>query len=144
MHWNDTLDQAEKAVEDALDALVEKGALHTRNRMDIESLLNPVEESQDMEETSDEEIFKAVMECRAAQDDAPGGDDVDDKSPCEPCPSRREALQALLLINRYVQTLDDPIARKVEAALSSLARQTRYEAENEKKDTKITDFFGCS
>ena len=34
--------------------------------MDLESLLNPVEESQNMQETSDEEIFDAVMKCRDA------------------------------------------------------------------------------
>jgi hypothetical protein len=96
-----------------------------------------------MQETSDEEIFDAVMECRNAQEDASnmGGDDVDDTSPCEPLPLRCEMLQAALVINRYVQNIDDPLARRVEAVLGSLGRQTRYESQHDKVDSKITDFF---
>ena len=50
-------------------------------------------------------------------------------------------LQAALLINQYVQNIDDPLAQKVEAVLGSLAHQTRYEAERDKVDLKITNFF---
>jgi hypothetical protein len=107
----------------------------------VGDLLNPVEESQNVQETSDEEIFDAVMKCRDARENAPitGGDDVDDVLPCEPLPSRREVMQAALLINRYV--LDDPLARREEAMLETLGHQTRYEAQRDKVDSKITDFF---
>jgi hypothetical protein len=142
-HHNDPINQVEKTVTAALNDLVATGALQARNRMDIENLLNPAEESQNMQETSDKEIFDAVMECRKARENAPitGGDDVDDTSPCEPLPSRCEVLHAALLINRYVQNIDDPLARRVEAVLGSLGRQTRYEAQHDTVDSKITDFF---
>ena len=140
-HHKDPIDQVEKAVAAALDDLVATGALQASNRMDLESLLNPVEETQNMQETSDEDIFDAVMMAR--EDVAPNtvGDDVDDTSPCEPLPSRCEVMQAALLINRYVKNINEPFARKVEAVLGSLGRQTRYESQRDRVDSKITDFF---
>jgi len=142
-HHKDPIGQVENAIAAALDDLVATGALQARNRMDIENLLNPVEESQNMQETSDKGIFDAVMECKKARENAHimGGDDVDDTSPCEPLPSRCEVLHAALVINRYVQNIDDPLARRVEAVLGSLGRQTRYEAQLDKVESKITDFF---
>ena len=50
-------------------------------------------------------------------------------------------LHAALIINRYVQNIDDPIARRVKAVLGSLGRQTRYEFQHDKVDSKITDVF---
>jgi hypothetical protein len=54
----------------ALDDLEETGALQSQNRMDIEALLNPPEESQMMDGTTDEEICQAVL---AARKDEEGG-----------------------------------------------------------------------
>lgn len=50
------------------------------------SLLNPIEESQNMQETLDEEIFDAMIKCRNAREDLSnvGGDDVDDTSRANP------------------------------------------------------------
>jgi hypothetical protein len=111
--------------------------------MDIECLLNPVEESRNLQETSDEEIFRAVVECTSARENSSntGGDDVDDDAPCEPCPSRCEVMNAALVINRYVQSLDDPLARKVEAVLGSLGHQMRQKSQIDMVDRKITAFF---
>jgi hypothetical protein len=61
--------------------------------MDLENLLNPIGESQNMQETSDDDIFGAVMKCRNAREDVSGGDDVDGASPCKPLPSRCEVMQ---------------------------------------------------
>jgi hypothetical protein len=47
----------EKQVEATLDELVSIGVLQVSNRMDINTLLNPVDESQVMDETTDEEIY---------------------------------------------------------------------------------------
>jgi hypothetical protein len=44
-HHKDPIGQVEKAVAAALNDLVATGALQARNRMDIENLLNPAEES---------------------------------------------------------------------------------------------------
>ena len=130
----------------ALDDLMITGALQATNRMDIEMLLNPVKESQNIQGTSDKEIFNAVMKCRNALEVAPnaGGDDVDDTSPYESIPSCREVLQAASVINQYVQNINDPLAHKVEAVFNSLGRQTRYESQSDKVDIRITDFFKYS
>ena len=50
-------------------------------------------------------------------------------------------LHAALVINWYVQSIDDPLTRRVEAVLGSLGRQTCYEAQHDTVDSKITDFF---
>jgi hypothetical protein len=44
-------------------------------------------------------------------------------------PSRRKVLQAAMVINRYVQNIDDPLARRVEVVFGSLGHQTRYESQ---------------
>jgi hypothetical protein len=98
---------AEKQVEQVLDGLVSRGILQKSNRMDIEALLNPIEESQAIDKTTDEEIYSAVQNAREAQELAEvngGDDDVDDIL------SRREVLKATSLINRYINAVDDPTA----------------------------------
>ena len=52
-----------------------------------------------------------------------------------------EVLRAALVINRYVQNINDLLARRVKAVLGSLGCQTRYEAQLDKVESKITDFF---
>ena len=58
----DPITEVEQQVEIALDDLVAMGALQTKNQMDINSLLNPEGECQVLTETSDEEIYQAVMD----------------------------------------------------------------------------------
>ena len=67
----DPVAHVERQVEDALDELVATGALQARNRMDIEALLNPAAE------TSDEEIYQAVIDSISARENIEinGGDD---------------------------------------------------------------------
>ena len=58
----DPITEVERQVEIALDDLVAMGVLQTKNQMDINSLLNPEGECQVLTETSDEEIYQAVMD----------------------------------------------------------------------------------
>jgi DDE superfamily endonuclease len=60
----DSVTHAEKQVEAALNDLVATGALQETNRMDIDSLLNPVGKSHDLTETSDDEIYQAVIDAQ--------------------------------------------------------------------------------
>lgn len=133
---------AEQAVEAALDDLVMTGALQVVNRMDIDSLLNPIGESQALMETSDEEIYQSVIDSIAAREaiDINGGDDLDD-TPIEARPTRCDVLKAVSTINRYTDDLNDPIARKCEALLCSFSRQLRLEESRNLKGTVLTDFF---
>ena len=61
----DPVVEAEKQVEVALDDLVAAGALQTRNRMDIESLLDPDGESNILTVSSENQ---AVIDARAARE----------------------------------------------------------------------------
>ena len=137
---------AEKQVEAALDDLVATGALQKNNRMDIESLLNPVGESHILTETSDKEIYQAVMDSIMARENIEinGGDDVngdDIDISIEPCPTYRDVLKAASAIGRYIEDLNCPIARKIEALLGSFNRQLQLEETKSMKDTVLTDLF---
>ncbi|OJA16590.1 hypothetical protein AZE42_11250 [Rhizopogon vesiculosus] len=84
----DPVANAENEVRSAHDDLQATGVLQPQNRMDIEALLNPHEESQMMDRARDEEICQAVLVARNAQEEGPingGDDDVEDDSPLEPC-----------------------------------------------------------
>ena len=67
--------------------------------MDIENLLNPAGESQDLTESSDKENFQSVLDAIEAHEkiDINGGDDVDDglDVEIEPQLTRCEVLKAV-------------------------------------------------
>ena len=64
----DPVAHVERQVKDTLDELVATRALQARNRMDIEALLNPAGESHILTETSDEEIYQAVIDSISARE----------------------------------------------------------------------------
>ena len=101
--------------------------------------------SQDLTETSDMEIYPAVIDAidARANIEINGGDDVDDV-PLEPHPTRRDLLRATSTITRYTEEMDDPIARKLEALLGTFNRQLRLDDTRGMKNTFLTDFFGRS
>jgi hypothetical protein len=87
--------------------------------MDIESLLNPLGESQILTETLDAEIYQAVMDAVQACENMEinGGDDINKDMPPEPRPTQREVLKAVSTIGRYTADLNDPILCKIEGLL---------------------------
>jgi hypothetical protein len=91
----DLVAYAERQVEATLDDLVTTGALQKTNRIDIESLLNPEGKSHVLTETSDVEIYQAVIDAinAHANMEANGGDDADD-IPLVPRPTQRDVLKA--------------------------------------------------
>ena len=112
--------------------------------MGIEALLNPIEESQAMDEFSDEDICCAVMNVRRAQEnsDGNGGDnDANDNVEPEDIISHQEVLRAVLIIDGYVAGVDDPVAWKMEGLLYSFRKQLHLEAERNMVATSITDYF---
>ena len=139
----DPIAHAERQVEIALNDLVQTGMLQGSNCMDIESLLNPAGESQVLMETSDHEIYQTVMDAIDACENIEinGGDDIDNDIPLEPRPTRRDVLKAISTIGRYVDDLNEPIARKMEAVLESFSRQLRLDETRTMKGSILTDFF---
>lgn len=138
-----TIAQAEREVEAALDDLVATGALQRMNRMDIESLLNPAGESHILTETSDVEIYQAVIDAIEARENIEmnGGDDIDNDISLEPRPTYHDVLEAASTIRRYVGDMNDPIARKMEALLGSFNMKLRFDESKSLKGTVLTDFF---
>ena len=95
-----------------------RGALWTKNRMDIKSLLNPAGESQILTETSDKEIYQAIIDAITVCENINviGGDDVDDEL-VEPCPTWHDVFKAASTIGKYTNKLNDALAGKIEALL---------------------------
>jgi hypothetical protein len=139
----DLVAHAEKQVEAALDDLVTTGALQAKNQMYIESLLNPAGKSHILKETSDKEIYQAVIDLIAASENIEinGGDDVNKDIPIEPHTTRHDVLKAVSTINRYTDGLNDLTAHKFEAILGSFSRLLHLEETRNMKETILTDFF---
>ena len=93
----------------ALDGLQKRGVLQTLNRMSLEELLNPVAESHTMDEMSDEEIYCVVMEAQHVNL-MTNDDTAEDDLVLDPPPTCHEALQATLVITKYVEAMDEPLA----------------------------------
>jgi hypothetical protein len=113
--------------------------------MDIDSLLNPLGESLVLTEVSDKEIYQAVIDTIAARDnlDINGHDNGDgiEEASLEPPPSRHDVAKAVATINRYIEELNDPLARKVEALLGTFNQQLHLNEAKSLKDTLMTDYF---
>ncbi|EIW83687.1 DDE-domain-containing protein [Coniophora puteana RWD-64-598 SS2] len=134
---------ADSAVEAALDSLQATGVLQKSNRMDLETILNPVEEHGAAANMTDEEIYEAVMKRRAGGDEESEGDEGDegDGDGVEPPPTRKQVLGAASVIGRCLDEMDDPLARKLEVLLASFTRQLRIDASKQLEPSKITDYF---
>ena len=136
----DPIANAEQHVESALNELESTGALQHANRMGINMLLNPADESKLLDDMSDQEICKAVQDLRK-EAETPIDNRDDDDAPVDACPTRREVLQAVSVINSYVNNLDSPFACKTEAVLASFGRQMRLEESRSMTPTQIRDYF---
>lgn len=116
--------------------------------MNLAEILNPAVEMHDIFEATDEDIFEAVMGAKAARELNVGGSDEvsngnDDSSTpaAAPGPTRKDALQASLLLREYVKDFDDPFARKLELMLGSFGQRTRALDTQGMVNSKITHFF---
>ena len=67
------------------------------------------------------------------------GDD-DDDTPVDACPTHYEVLQAVSVINSYVNTQDSPFAHKMETILASFGRQMHLEESRTMASTCINDY----
>ena len=109
--------------------------------MDIESLLNPIGESQVLMETSGKEIYQAIIDAIEARDamDINGGDKLD--VVVEPVPTWRELLKVVSTIRKYTDGSNNSLVRKIDALLGTFTGQLHFEETQRMKDSVITDFF---
>ncbi|KAF8556593.1 hypothetical protein OG21DRAFT_1459019 [Imleria badia] len=129
------------------DDLEATGALQRSNRMDVTELLNPAAETHNIFDATDEDICEAMMDAKMAREGGNGdSDEVGDTNgelgtAAEPSPTRSQALQAPLLLKRYLADMDDPAARRLEAMLGFFGRMTRVHGIQSMENGKITNFF---
>ncbi|KIK76026.1 hypothetical protein PAXRUDRAFT_18499 [Paxillus rubicundulus Ve08.2h10] len=142
--WNENLvRQAEDAVESTLNTLEKTGLLQHTNQMDINKLLNPAVKVHQVFEETDEDIYEAVMDAkRVWEESAKSGEvDVESDAPVEPAPMCNKALQAALLLQKYMRDLDDPFAHKLEMMLGLFGRKMCTATMQNTKDTELTNYF---
>ena len=60
------------------------------------------------------------------------------------CPTHCEVLQAASIINKYIDTLHDPLACRLEGVLASFRCQMWLEMSHSVKSTHLTDYFHCA
>ncbi|KAK0184651.1 hypothetical protein F5146DRAFT_938462 [Armillaria mellea] len=146
----DPIANAEKEVEESLDALQNTGTLQLANRMDVGSLVDPEPERDLMgDEVMDQDIFDAVITAQKQAEEAETYDaDADADADVNECidvpPSHKEALDAVSTLQKYVHSMDDPFVRQLEGVLASFGRKTRLEETHSLKDTEITMYFTTS
>jgi hypothetical protein len=110
-------------------------------------LLNPVQESHTITETMDEELYEAVMDARKEWENinVNGTGDTESDGPLiEPCPTPQEVLQATLIIERYIEELNDPITCSLELLLAKFHCQVHLNHTRTMKEMTILDYFHCS
>lgn len=130
----------EDLLSESLNALVATGALQHANLMSLEQLLNPPGEHGSVHAPiTDEEIYQEVLKF----EDVEGFAEVsDDDEPIEVArPTRREALNAMAILQNFAITMEDPIARKLEGILGSFGRQMRLKESKDLVNTTITQYF---
>ncbi|KAJ7893818.1 hypothetical protein B0H14DRAFT_2684038 [Mycena olivaceomarginata] len=59
----------------------------------------------------------------------------------EPRPCRRQALNAVLTLQKYTAAMDDDFARRLDSLLVSFGHQTQLEETNSLVDAPITNYF---
>ena len=64
--------------------------------------------------------------------------------PTEPELSRQDVLKATSTPSKFIEKMDDPIARKLEGLIYSLNMQLRLEETRNLKDTHLTSYFNRS
>ncbi|KAI0280573.1 hypothetical protein BC826DRAFT_924275 [Russula brevipes] len=69
------------------------------------------------------------------------GDDDSDPDPIKHHPTPSEALRAISLLTDYTDTVNDPIAHKLEGLLNTFSHQICLEQFRGMKETVITDYF---
>lgn len=130
-----------KDISDSLNHLEALGVLHKRNRMDLEELLNPVLEQVLVDDISDEEIFRSVVDMREAEQMMEVNGGYDDEDDVDQKPTRNEALAAAFTLRSYVADINEPYARRLESIIATFGRQTRLEEAQALEPTFITDYF---
>ncbi|KAF9228943.1 hypothetical protein BS17DRAFT_805636 [Gyrodon lividus] len=138
--------QAENAVHDALDDLQATGALQCSNQMDVAELLNPTAETYNIFDATDDNIYQAVMDAKAAWEASGEVNSnevmVDNNEPVEPGPTRNEALRAALVLEKYINDFDDPFVRQLESMLGLVGKKTWVlEMQTMTDAKKLTSYF---
>jgi hypothetical protein len=114
------------------------------NRMDITELLNPAVESHNLFDATDKDIFDSVMGAKMVSEGNARGKDNDtdiDVPEAMAGPTRRELLEAALMLRKHAATLNEPFACKLEVMLGLFGQWTCAVEMQDLRDTKKTDFF---
>ncbi|KAI6132307.1 hypothetical protein EDD16DRAFT_1468575 [Pisolithus croceorrhizus] len=111
--------------------------LQASNRLSLKELLNPVTESHVMDVASDKEIYHVVMETQHGN--LLTNDDED--GPTDSPPTHCKALEAALVIVKYVETMEEPLAHTLEKDLGSFQHLPHTAEFKSMVPSRLTDYF---
>ena len=96
-----------------------------------------------MDGLTDEEIFEAVMDVRKEDDsdEASDKDNKDANNPVDIQPMQKEALSAVLTIQKYIKDINDLFAHQLKGILGSFGHQTCLLKTQSMAPTLLADFF---
>ncbi|KIK76975.1 hypothetical protein PAXRUDRAFT_168231 [Paxillus rubicundulus Ve08.2h10] len=110
--------------------------------MDLAELLNPAAKTHNVFNSTDKDIYQAVMDAKAAREaNSEGNSDEVNGGPVEPGPTRNDTLQAALVVGKYIKDFDDPFMCKLESMLGLLGKRTRVLEMHTMNDTKLNGYF---
>jgi hypothetical protein len=135
---------ANAPIEEGLNSLQSVGILSKRNRMSIAELVDNPSEIVHAADVSDDDIFNAVSkawENREKDNIAEGAHDANNSDEDMPAVSRKDAIQAALLLKTYTKQVNSSFARKMESMLAQFGRETRYEAQSLLRSSTLDSYF---
>ncbi|KAF8439855.1 hypothetical protein L210DRAFT_977586 [Boletus edulis BED1] len=92
--------------------------------MGISELLNPAAEGHDIFGALDKDIYDAVIEAKSARKQSMLSGDDHGFGTCRARGTFKEALTAAMALWKYMKNLNDPLARKLEAVMSTFGQMT--------------------
>ncbi|CAK5276393.1 unnamed protein product [Mycena citricolor] len=132
------------AAELALEAEEEKACEKLLEVLDAAELINVANEMSIHDGCTEEEIYNAVMDvAKASQDQEANGGDDNDCNVILPRPSRNKALQAVQVLQQYLEVMNSSFSRDLKHSLAKLGCKTQLECTMSLKGTALTNYFTC-
>ncbi|KIK96194.1 hypothetical protein PAXRUDRAFT_139034 [Paxillus rubicundulus Ve08.2h10] len=108
-------------------------------------LLNLAGKTYNMFNAMDKNIFESVMAGKRLweRNSADDNDNINSLEAHAPGLTHHEALQAELMLRKYIRTINNPFSNKFKMMLGSFGQQTHVAKIHDMKDTNLADYFSC-
>ncbi|KIK80199.1 hypothetical protein PAXRUDRAFT_159272 [Paxillus rubicundulus Ve08.2h10] len=110
--------------------------------MDLAEFLNPAAKTHNIFNSTDEDIYQAIMDAKAAWEaNSEGNSDEVNVGPVKLGPTHSDALQVALVVGKYIKDFDDLFMCKLDSMLGLLGKRTWVLEMHTMKDTNLNGYF---